>query len=197
MISCGETGAGVSVACTGPASFDLANVAIDQTAVVATMTATTAKIMILRISCHPFQRGELMIALAHRPQLEGEGRHTGRFFAIARSYRARRRYWAVLLGPPWAGVFCADCIKSGRPKVADWYVVKKSVWQRAWPGTSMRNAHEPMPMKHFLCIPCLEKRIGRRLTRRDFDMRRLHNYPEHNLRMSRLFRSRLKNGARK
>jgi hypothetical protein len=83
MISCGETGAGVSVACTGPASFDLANVAIDQTAVVATMTATTAKIMILRISCHPFQRGELMIALAHRPQLEGEGPHTGRFFVIA------------------------------------------------------------------------------------------------------------------
>jgi len=29
MISCGETGAGVSVVCTGPASFDLANVAID------------------------------------------------------------------------------------------------------------------------------------------------------------------------
>jgi hypothetical protein len=29
-------------------------VAIDQTAVVATMTATTAKMMILRISSHPF-----------------------------------------------------------------------------------------------------------------------------------------------
>src|SRR5260370_36646606 len=54
MISCGEPGAGVPVVCTGPASFDLANVAIDQTAVVATMPATTAKMMILRISCHPF-----------------------------------------------------------------------------------------------------------------------------------------------
>src|SRR6516225_7424758 len=71
MISCGETGAGVSVACTGPASFDLANVAIDQTAVVATMTATTAKMIILRISCHPFQRGKLMIALAHDRQFQG------------------------------------------------------------------------------------------------------------------------------
>jgi hypothetical protein len=71
MISCGETGAGVSVACTGPASFDLANVAIDQTAVVATMTATTAKMIILRISCHPFQRGKLMIALAHDRQFRG------------------------------------------------------------------------------------------------------------------------------
>src|SRR6516164_11266842 len=83
MISCGETGAGVSVACTGPASFDLANVAIDQTAVVATMTATTAKMIILRISCHPFQRGKLMIALAHRPQRRGEALHTGRFFVIS------------------------------------------------------------------------------------------------------------------
>src|SRR5258708_20624572 len=54
MVAWGEPGAGVSVVCTGPASFDLANVAIDQTAVVATMTATTAKMMILRISSHPF-----------------------------------------------------------------------------------------------------------------------------------------------
>ena len=83
MISCGETGAGVSVACTGPASFDLANVAIDQTAVVATMSATTAKMIILRISCHPFQRGKLMMALAHDRWLRGEGFHTGRFFVIA------------------------------------------------------------------------------------------------------------------
>jgi len=101
----------------------------------------------------------------------------------------------VLLGPAWAGAFCADCFKSGRPKLADWYVVKKSVWERAWPGTSMRSASEPMAMKHFLCIPCLEKRIGRRLSRSDFDMRRLHNDPAHNPHMSRLFRSRLKSGA--
>jgi hypothetical protein len=93
MISWGETGADVSVACTGLATFDLANVAIDQTVAVATMTATAAKMIILRISCHPFQRDELMIALAHRPQLQGEGLHTGGFFAIARTYRARRRHW--------------------------------------------------------------------------------------------------------
>jgi hypothetical protein len=93
MISWGETGADVSVACTGPASFDLANVAIDQTAVVATMSAMAAKMIILRISCHPFQRDELMIALAHRPQLQGEGLHTDRFFAIARTYGARRQHW--------------------------------------------------------------------------------------------------------
>ena len=46
--------------------------------------------IILRISCHPFQRGGLTIALAHHAQLQGEGLHTGRFFAIAHPYRARR-----------------------------------------------------------------------------------------------------------
>src|SRR5262245_28546086 len=92
MISWGETGADVSVACTGPPTFDLANVAIDQTAAVAAMMATAAKMIILRISCHPFQRDELMIALAHCPRRRGEGLHTGRLFAIARTYRARRRH---------------------------------------------------------------------------------------------------------
>jgi hypothetical protein len=83
MISCGETGADVSVACTGPASFDLANVAIDQTAVAATMTATTANTTILRISCHPFQRGKLMMAWHTIGSSEGEGPYTSRFFVIA------------------------------------------------------------------------------------------------------------------
>ena len=49
MISWGETGADVSVACTGPAPFDLANVAIDQTAAVAVTTTIAAKRMLLRI----------------------------------------------------------------------------------------------------------------------------------------------------
>ena len=93
MISWGETGADVSVACTEPATFDLANVAIDQTVAIATMTATAAKMIILRISCHPFQRDELATALAHRPQFQGEGLHTGRFFAMAHTYRARRQHW--------------------------------------------------------------------------------------------------------
>jgi len=83
MISCGETGAGVSVACTGPASFDLANVAIDQTAVVATMSAMAAKMIILRISCHPFQRGKLMLLWHTVGSSEGEGPHTSRFFVFA------------------------------------------------------------------------------------------------------------------
>src|SRR5262249_43435761 len=95
MISWGETGADVSVACTGPPTFDLANVAIDQTAAVATMTATAAKMIILRISCHPFQRDELMIALPHHPQRQGEELHTSRLFVIRGSYRGRRQHGAV------------------------------------------------------------------------------------------------------
>src|SRR5215831_21076869 len=103
MISCGEVGADVSVASTGPATFDLANVAIDQTAAVATMSAMAAKMIILRMSCHPFQRGELTIALAHRAQLQGEGLHTVRFFAIAWTYRARRRHWDRVCKCAWIG----------------------------------------------------------------------------------------------
>src|SRR5262245_59229538 len=49
MISWGETGADVSVACTGSATFDLANVAIDQTAAVAVMITTATKRMLLLI----------------------------------------------------------------------------------------------------------------------------------------------------
>src|SRR5262249_2921083 len=49
MISWGETGTDVSVDCTGPATFDLANVAIDQTVAVAVMITTATKRMLLRI----------------------------------------------------------------------------------------------------------------------------------------------------
>jgi hypothetical protein len=83
---------------------------------------------------------------------------------------------------------CADCSRS---MWGEWYVTKRRVWERAWPGTSMKSAHTPMPMKHFLCIACLENRIGRKLTRGDFDMRRNHNRPEPGKVMSRRFRDRL------
>lgn len=105
------------------------------------------------------------------------------FKGMVEVYRDEHR---VFLAPPSCVAFCADC-----RKCADWYVVKKSVWERAWPGTSMKSAREPMAMKHFLCIRCLEKRLGRRLTRHDFDMRRSHNKPKHNRNMSRQFRNRL------
>jgi hypothetical protein len=78
---------------------------------------------------------------------------------------------------PVMKAFCYDCYKRGklRNMVGEWTVLKKHIWEKVWPGTAMKSAHERMPMEHFLCIGCIEDRLGRRLTRADFDMRRKHN----------------------
>jgi hypothetical protein len=46
------------------------------------------------------------------------------------------------------------------------------VWEQAWPGT-YQTAHVRQHGKFFLCLACLEKRLGRKLTSRDFDMQRM------------------------
>jgi hypothetical protein len=74
---------------------------------------------------------------------------------------------------------CEDCGESVG-LMGEWCMLKTSVWESAWPGTSQKSSHTNMPMKHFLCIGCVEKRLGRRLTRRDFDMRSKHNRPRPN-----------------
>jgi hypothetical protein len=90
---------------------------------------------------------------------------------------------------------CADCPRS---MWGEWYVTKRAVWEKAWPGTSLKSAFAPMPWKHFLCIGCLERRLKRKLTCDDFDMRRSHNKPRPELVMSRRFRDRVQRvGARK
>jgi hypothetical protein len=58
---------------------------------------------------------------------------------------------------------CADCgtptVKRGRP--SEWYMVQDSVWEAAgMPATP--------DLKSYLCIGCLEVRLGRRLTPADF-----------------------------
>ena len=70
---------------------------------------------------------------------------------------------------------CKDC--NGFPaRMGEWFQLKNAVWNQAWPGTAQRtSAKGPLPMKHFLCIGCVEKRLGRKLSRRDFDMRRAIN----------------------
>jgi hypothetical protein len=65
MISWGKTGADASVACTWPATFGLANVAIDQTAAAATITAIEARTMVLRI-VSPLRVMNVVIAFAYR-----------------------------------------------------------------------------------------------------------------------------------
>src|SRR6266571_3203630 len=80
MISWGETGADVSVACTWPSTLGLAKMAIDQTAVVAAITAIAASMMILRISCHPCGVMNVVTAFAYRQPAQREALHTGWFF---------------------------------------------------------------------------------------------------------------------
>ena len=56
---------------------------------------------------------------------------------------------------------CADCgcDTSG----SEYYMVRNDVWEQA-----LRHNIRPVEDNVFLCIGCLEKRIGRTLTRRDF-----------------------------
>jgi hypothetical protein len=68
--------------------------------------------------------------------------------------------------------FCADCLKRGQHYLCEDYVARKPVWEAAWPGT-YQTAHVRQHNKYFLCLDCFEKRLGRKLTRRDFDMRRM------------------------
>jgi hypothetical protein len=73
---------------------------------------------------------------------------------------------------------CADC-ECSVGGTGEWCMLKNSVWEKAWPKTGQKSSRAKMPMKHFLCIGCIEKRIGRKLTRADFDMRSRHNQPDY------------------
>lgn len=56
---------------------------------------------------------------------------------------------------------CADChteTNHQRTKNAEWYIVRGDIWDAA-----ILNVHAD-----FLCIGCLEKRLGRQLTPTDF-----------------------------
>jgi hypothetical protein len=79
-----------------------------------------------------------------------------------------------LIGRPLVARLCADCRARGRNYIVEDYVARKPVWERAWPGT-YQLAHVPQHNKYFLCIDCLERRIGRKLTPADLDMRRMKN----------------------
>ena len=87
---------------------------------------------------------------------------------------------------------CKDCPRSVG-LMGEWCMLRNSVWESVWPGTGQKSSRTKMPMKHFLCIGCIEQRLGRRLTRQDFDMRSKHNYPrpDRQFPMSRRLRGRL------
>ncbi len=67
---------------------------------------------------------------------------------------------------------CADCWKRGLGCLCEDYIARKAVWEAAWPGT-YQTARVRQHNKYFLCIGCLEKRLDRKLTHRDLDMRRM------------------------
>jgi hypothetical protein len=112
---------------------------------------------------------------------------------LNKGWTMQRTSQGFICGPASHFAWCHDCVVKRKPCVADWYQVKNAVWEQAWPGTSSRSAAD-VPMKHFLCISCLERRLGRRLSRRDFDMRRAANHPKRsrNRPMSLLMRKRLR-----
>jgi hypothetical protein len=57
---------------------------------------------------------------------------------------------------------CTDCgIHTSRR--GEVYIVRDDVWERAW------RDRRRCPLQEILCIGCLEKRIGRTLTKHDFD----------------------------
>src|SRR5262245_24623610 len=60
---------------------------------------------------------------------------------------------------------CADCGRATL-KLSEWYMVKDRVWKQAWAGR-LKSWHI-LPGQQILCIGCLEGRLGRKLTRKDF-----------------------------
>jgi hypothetical protein len=108
----------------------------------------------------------------------------------------RHKKGVTFMPPPPFCVFCADCHTNVGYK-GEWYMLKARVWEKAWPRTAQKSVYDKLPLKHNLCIGCVEQRLGRRLTRRDFDLRIRHNRPDRHdkkkgrLIISRRFRNRL------
>jgi hypothetical protein len=89
----------------------------------------------------------LQALIAHATELAGT-RH---------GPKGGRAFLRKLLYPAHLEV-CADC---GVVTVERGYGVKDGIWERVWAGRRRLNPE-------FLCIPCLENRMGRRIRSRDF-----------------------------
>jgi hypothetical protein len=73
--------------------------------------------------------------------------------------------------------WCGGCdVDTGWDGLREWYTVRNDVWEQAWPGTSNgKLIGELNGPRYFLCIGCLEERLGRRLTRDDFEEHNILN----------------------
>ena len=80
----------------------------------------------------------------------------------------RERRW--LTREAACGTNCVDC-GVGTLTLREWYMVKDDVWELAWAGRR-KSWYKDVPDctlgVEVLCIGCLEKRIGRKLTACDF-----------------------------
>jgi hypothetical protein len=65
-------------------------------------------------------------------------------------------------------VTCNDCDVDTQD-IGEWYMVKDEVWAAVWPKRSKRE---------FLCIGCLETRLGRCLTSDDFTDSPINEFKE-------------------
>ena len=65
----------------------------------------------------------------------------------------------------YLGAPCADC-GVGTFTLGEWYMVKDEVWDHAWVGR--RKSWHALDGQDFLCIACLETRLGRTLMACDF-----------------------------
>jgi hypothetical protein len=61
---------------------------------------------------------------------------------------------------------CADC-GVNTIKIGEWYMIRDDVWEQAWPGTA-NFADAEHGQGNYLCVGCLEKRLGRELNSSDF-----------------------------
>jgi hypothetical protein len=84
--------------------------------------------------------------------------HATELTATTHGPKAGRAWLRKFLYPPSSLEICADC---GLVTVERGYAVKDGIWKRAWTGRRRLKCE-------FLCVPCLENRIGRRLRSRDF-----------------------------
>src|SRR6516165_6922957 len=123
-------------------------------------------------------------------------------------YITQRTKGGFMVMPITMTAICAECVerhRRGKRPIdinlcsvglkGDWCLLKNRVWEQVWPRTSQKSVYTKMPMKHNLCIEHIEKRIGRRLTRDDFDLRSGHNKPDNKRRqfpMSKRLRNRLR-----
>jgi hypothetical protein len=64
---------------------------------------------------------------------------------------------------------CFDCGVDTLATGGDWYMVHNHLWKLAWPNTDKASGRaKKKPLSEILCLRCLERRLGRVVTRGDF-----------------------------